>query len=286
MDIIGLAERKLNKNTHEAILWLSGLINASSQPKMNNEECVMDNEKRNYQTDFEHMQSSFLSSSTARNYAESRNLNWKQLQIGYNAFKAGRFNYLRGCIAFGLRDRQNSIVSMYGRSIRDNDKAKHYYTTNRKGLYPSYPPAGTKKLILTESVIDTATLLMNNEKCIIDNVQPEILALYGTNGLTTEHVNAIQQLETLNEIILFFDGDEAGRAANEKHGKYLKELLPELQISVVETPEEEDINSLSIGHENGIFMELLKNRKPFSFSIEKKKAVETPRLAPTSTSVL
>jgi len=255
MDIISLTEKYKNITTHEALKYLSELAGEVKLAKpINNKPTTI----MNYQTDFEQMQSSFISSSTARNYAESRNLNWKQSQIGYNAFKQSRFNYLRGCITFALRDNQNHVVSMYGRSIRDNDKAKHYYTSNRKGLYPNYPPAETTKLILTESVIDTATLLQIPEL----TEQYFILALYGTNGLTTEHVSAIQQLESLNEIILFFDGDEAGRAANEKQGKYLKELLPELQISIVETPEEEDINSLSLGHDSKIFTELLKNRKP------------------------
>jgi DNA primase len=292
MDVIGLTEKYKNITTHEALKYLSELAGSPAVASakagevkakpINNKSAI----NMNYLTDFEQMQSSFISSSTARNYAESRGLNWKArlsdgqaLQIGYNAFKASRFNYLRGCITFALRDKQNNVVSMYGRSIRDNDKAKHYYTSNRKGLYPNYPPAETTKLILTESVIDTATLLQIPEL----TEQYFILALYGTNGLTAEHVNAIQQLESLEEIILFFDGDEAGRAANEKQGDYLQKLFENITISIVETPEEEDINSLSIGHEPEIFNELLKNRKPFLFSIEKEKE---PVVPPKQTSEL
>jgi len=277
MDIIGLTEKYKNITTHEALKYLSELAcesavkarhTLSQRPKENN---------KNYPSDFEQMQSSLISSSTARNYLESRGLDWKKLNgpgsspVGYNSFKQSRFNYLRGCITFALRDNQNQVVSMYGRSIRDNDKAKHYYTSNRKGLYPSYPPAETKKLILTESIIDTATLLQ------IPEITNEffILTLYGTNGLTTEHTESVSQLQELKEIILFFDGDEAGRSANKKQGKYLKEQLPELDITIVETPEEEDINSLSIGHENAIFTELLRKRTPFLFSnessVEKEK---------------
>ncbi len=40
-----------------------------------------------------------------------------------------------------------------------------------------------------------------------------MLALYGTNGLTEEHTEAVSQLKDLEEIILFFDGDEAGNKA-------------------------------------------------------------------------
>jgi len=260
MDIISLTERYKNITTHEALKYLSELAGEVKAKPINNKPTT----SMNYPSDFEQMQSSFISSSTARNYAESRGLNWKALQIGYNAFKASRFNYLRGCITFALRDCHGQTVSLYGRSIRDNDKAKHYYTANRKGLYPNYPPAETTKLILTESVIDTATLLQIPE---LTN-EYFILALYGTNGLTAEHTEAVSQLKYLQEVILFFDGDGAGRTANGKWGKYLKEQLPDVQISIVETPEGEDINSLSLGHEKGIFADLLKNRTSF-FSNEK-----------------
>ena len=272
MDVIGLTEKYKNVSTHEALKYLTTLAGDTtaetktlSSPEALAKGETPKTELMNYNQDFEQMESSFMSSSIAKKYIESRGLDWKTLQVGYNAFKESRFNYLRGCVTFGLKDKQGKIVSMYGRSVRDNDKAKHYYTANRKGLYPSYPPVETTKLILTESVIDTATLLQ------IPEITKEyfILALYGTNGLTAEHVNAIQQLEQLQEIVLFFDGDEAGRAANEKHGEYLQKLFDNIKISLVETLENEDINSIGIGHDKKIFTQLLRERKPFDFAQDK-----------------
>ncbi|MCP4438920.1 MAG: hypothetical protein GY810_08240, partial [Aureispira sp.] len=93
----------------------------------------------------------------------------------------------------------------------------------------------------------------------------EILALYGVNGLTSEHLRALQNIENLDEVVLFFDGDDAGREAVKKQGKYLLEVL-ETKISVVDCPDGEDVNSLLEGHEEGIFTTLLENRTPFSFS--------------------
>lgn len=270
VDVIGLAERQLQKNTHETLNYLKENFLFSVEKK----EVQPLKETPNYHKDFEQMQSSFVSSSTARKYAESRNLDWKLLQIGYNAFKSSRFEYLRDCITFGLRDQTNQIVSMYGRSIRDNNKAKHYYTTNRTGLYPKYPGQETKKLILTESIIDAATLL----SIAAIKSKYEVLALYGTNGLTAEIRTAITELEQLKELILWFDGDEAGRKAITNNGTILKELLPKTKISVVETLENEDINSLSIGHEPKVFLELLKNKTEFFLSVEKENATsEKPK---------
>ncbi len=277
MDVISLTEKKLNLSTHEALKYLSGLT-GSLAPTGNKNQT---SENRNYQADFEKMQSSFIASSTARAYAENRNLDRSKLEMGYNAFKSSKFNYLRGCITFGLRDCHGQTVSLYGRSVRDNDKAKHYYTTNRKGLYPNYPSPRTQKLILTESVIDTATLLS------IESITKdyEILALYGTNGLTAEHNKAILALEELKEIILFFDGDEAGKAANEKHGKYLQELLPQVKISIVETVEGEDINSLAIGHESSVFTQLLKDRKSFVENLDTQKTKLSPPVREIETQI-
>ena len=255
MDVISLTEKKLNLSTHEAINYLKTRLGEIQPVKP-----VQAQEAPNYQANFDQMQSSFLSSSTARTYAENRNLDRNQLAIGYNAFKSPKFTYLRGCITFGLRNENGEVVSLYGRSIKDNDKARHYYTANRKGLYPSYPSREARHLIITESIIDAATLLSLKE--ITQDY--ELLALYGTNGLTTEHVHAIQQLEELKEIILFLDGDPAGKAANEKHGKYLEELLPQVKISIVETPENEDINSIAQGHTPEVFTQLLKDRVFFT----------------------
>ena len=99
-----------------------------------------------------------------------------------------------------------------------------------------------------------------------------ILALYGTNGLTTEHEAAIKSLKALEEIILFFDGDDAGRKAVEKYSKQLSD--DKIKITFIETPESEDINSLSQAYDIDFFKHLFENRKPFSFSMEEGKKEE------------
>ena len=224
-------------------------------------------------------------------YLESRKLDYKKLNIGYDAgtlhktkditaeqkqqylqaglIKPDKFNrpdcyYTRfnGCIVFPLLDKSNNIVSLYG---RHTESGHHYLEGDHKGLYPGYPKTEITKLILTEAIIDTATLLQ------IPEITKDfaILAMYGTNGFTDEHKQAIAELKELKEVVLFFDGDEAGTEAIKEIATELKRLNEKLQITVVETPENEDVNSLSIGHESEIFTHLLENRKPFSFSVEK-----------------
>ena len=164
--------------------------------------------------------------------------------------------FAKECIIFPLKDEKGRIVSIYGRSITEG-KGSHYYLKNRTGLYPGYLNPDTKKLILTEAIIDAATLLQ------LPGITKEyaVLSLYGTNGLTPEHRIAIEQLQDLQEIILFFDGDRAGKQAIEKYARELSSIQETIAISSVTTPGGEDINSLHQLYDNeNYFVELLSKR--------------------------
>ena len=190
--------------------------------------------------------------------------------------------FAKDCIIFPLKDRQNQIVSLYGRGIQENKNSsgKHYYLKNRTGLYPGCPDKETTCLILTEAIIDAATLLQIKEI----TSEYEILSCYGTNGLTDEHLESIKELPQLKEIIFFFDGDKAGTEAIEKYRKQLSEFLPGVKLSAVDTPKGEDVNSLFISHEPEIFSHLLENRRDLpkssppdeSFLLTEKTLTENP----------
>src|SRR5690554_4050732 len=267
MDVVELVKKYKSLELPKALDWLQERTNEVMSENLTQTQTTT---KPSYREDFEQMQSSFVASSTARKYAESRNLDWKSLEIGYNAFKSSKFNYLRGCITFPLKNEKGDIVSLYGRSVRSTG-GNHFYSKNRNGLYPGYPNRGVKKLILTESVIDTATLLNNKDlpagKAGITESYA-LLSLYGTNGLTAEHIHALQQIESLEEIVLFFDGDESGKEANLKHAKYLKSLFSETTIRIVQTPDGTDINELCQSHDKGVFTDLLNKTEVFLFSEE------------------
>ena len=245
-----------------------------------------------------------LCSDPAKEYCSSRNLDFDKLEVGFNSGQfhhgarkdeklindalqcgllttAGTNSRTGGqaykpfgnkSILFPLKNKENQIVSFYFRSTINNENSKHFYLKNRQGLYPNYPNPDTKKLLLTEAIIDTASLLQ------IDQIKENytLLTCYGTNGLNEEILNALKPLKQLEEIIFFFDGDKAGNEAVTKYAEILRELHPKAKISRVETPKEEDINSLIIGHEREILIHLIDQRKEivFSFSIEEDIKVE------------
>ena len=117
--------------------------------------------------------------------------------------------------------------------------------------------------------------------------QYSVLALYGTNGFTAEHEQAILALPALEEIILMLDADEAGEAATVKHYSTLKQLLPEVIITKVSLPDGEDVNSVLQAHDDaGVLHDLIAQRAGFSFSIENKNAVTIATKATQSSSKL
>jgi len=243
----------------------------------------------------------------AVDYLNQRSLGYQLLQVGYNSGDwHHKFNeqcfltscaqygllkpkpangysaWAKDCILFPLKSIDNKIISLYGRSIRNDEDSRHFYLPNRSGLYPGYSKPDTTKLILTESIIDAASLLQQSS--ITESYS--ILALYGTNGLTEEHLQGIQQLQKLNEIILMLNADDAGRTATEKHAATLHHLLPEVQISVVNLPDGEDVNSVLQGHDDpAILPHLIDQRKIFSFQLKEKNLLtnQVPESPPTST---
>ena len=280
---------------------------------------------------FNSFQNGMFRSQPGRQYAVSRGLDPDKLDIGFNSgqyhhngkvsdqlmksfIKYGLLKPIgkgvhqvfgKNCICFALRNKENQVTGLYFRSIFETngntDQARHFYLKDRCGLYPSYPNPGTTKLILTEAIIDAATLIQLKNEEINDLKSYEVLACYGTNGLTDEHKKAIGEMKELQEIILFMDGDQAGREATKKHSETLHSLKPDIKISYIETPDSHDINSLYTSHEKEVFTHLLQSRKysrpsvrdvPFSFSTEtvstektstEKKKESTPdKPSPTS----
>jgi len=174
---------------------------------------------------FTYFKNAVHNSKPAQEYLQRRCLDPLQIEVGYNTaqFHHGERkdeSLINNCVAvgllspwgtntreggqayrpfgkyaivFALRNEMNQVVSLYFRSTVNDQDQRHFYLRDRQGLYPGYPEAQTTRLILTESIIDAATLL---QVPAITNIY-SILALYGTNGLTQEHITAIMGLVQL-----------------------------------------------------------------------------------------
>lgn len=314
LDVIDFIMYKENITKHEAILKAQEMITGESstgtikaQPKQEASRAVFLTQM------FTYFKNAIHNSKPAQEYLQKRKLDNSKTEVGYNS---GQFHHgarkdeklINTCLKYGLlldldtkgrtgnpayspfgkwglvfplKNKQNEIVSLYFRSTLDDKKQRHFYLKDRQGLYPKYPPAETKKLILTESIIDAATLL-EQEKI---KTNYEVLSLYGTNGLTDEHTEAVSQLKQLEEIIFFLNGDQAGIKAVEKYAPMLKADYPEIKITNVEVPENEDVNSLLQGHSPEILTHLIETRKEYSFLFSTEAPIEVESLDTQITSV-
>jgi energy-coupling factor transporter ATP-binding protein EcfA2 len=171
-----------------------------------------------------------------------------------------------------MKDKTNRITGLYFRSTVNDSDQKHFYLKDSRGLYPHYPNPQTEKLIITESIIDAASLLQIREI----TEEYSILAAYGTNRLTEEIKAGIGELKTLSEIVFVFDTDEAGRKAALKYGELLKVAMPQITYSTVELPCK-DVNETLQAHKQEIFIHLLEKRTLLfsSESVNAKKEVQS-----------
>jgi len=287
----GISKHAAIIKAKEMLGYVAKTVTKTSQPSKDLPALTAEEHQRILPESFTHFARSLVARPRkAIEYLESRKLDYKTLSVGYDAGtlhkrkevteeqkqqylqagllkpdKFGRENsyYTRfnGCIVFPLLDRNGNITSLYG---RHTEKGQHYLEGEHKGLYPGYPAPETSKLILTEAIIDAATLQQLPEI----TKDYTILALYGTNGFTEYHRDAIAGLKNLKEVILFFDGDDAGKQAVESITEKLKQINEKLTITVVDTPDGEDVNSLLQGHAPEIFNHLLESRRSFFFSTE------------------
>src|SRR5690606_3351850 len=169
---------------------------------------------------------------TGEKVQEAWNKNYKESAASMGLLtktKDGRYvNRFKNCLVFTLQNAQGHPMGIYGRSL---DKGHYYLPGSHQGLYPKYPDPETKKLILTEAVIDAATLHQHTTV----TSEYSVLACYGTNGFTEEHEQEIKALQHLEEVILFFDGDDAGKEAAQKLAARLHELRSGITVSKVNT---------------------------------------------------
>jgi DNA primase catalytic core len=280
---------KLSK--HEAIKKAKSLVD-SCQLIVDGKNPTTNNYKPTTNTDF--LEKVFLSfrkgifsSVPAKEYAKKRALQIEDLQIGFNSgqlhhgerksdeliqnllevgllSEAGINSRTGGqayktfgikSLVFPLKNRENKIVSFYFRSTVNDKEAKHFYLKNRSGIYPGHPSKETQKLILTEAIIDCASLLQIKE--IRDHYS--LMSCFGTNGLNDEILQAIKELPKLEEIIFCFDNDDAGRKAVIKCSNLLMEQCNNVKMTSVELPNN-DVNETLQLHDESIFTELLNNR--------------------------
>lgn len=152
--------------------------------------------------DFNHLRIGFNSGQFHHNKAQDFKAQFETLGIltksdaGANKTDLTAYTVFgRYGIVFPLMDKNNQIVNLF--AIRFNLETPKEDYLNQKGIYPSYPNSNTKRLYLTPTLMDCASLLQSN---ILEN-RETVMAMH--NGeLLPQHLEAIKSLVDLEEIII------------------------------------------------------------------------------------
>jgi DNA primase len=200
LDVIDFIMFMEKCNKHEAILKaqeMIGFINPpvpqqKPKPKPQNPKPTPEERAVFLNKMFTYFKNAVYNSKPAQEYIQGRKLDFTKTEIGYNSgqfhhgarkdetlinqcLQLGLLNdnnikartgepaynvFGKTCIVFALRNKQNHVTGLYFRSTINDKDQKHFYLKERSGLYPGYPKAETKRLILTEAIIDSASLLL------------------------------------------------------------------------------------------------------------------------------
>ncbi len=136
-----------------------------------------------------------------------------------------------GCITFPLYDLAGNPAGIYGRRIMDKGADHLYLPGPRRGIFNLQAAKAHKEIILTEAVIDAATLISNGTT--------NAIPCYGVNGLTDDHISLFKQHNT-EQIYVCFDNDDPGNRGREAVTTRLQE--EGFVVISITLPNHDDIN--------------------------------------------
>jgi DNA primase catalytic core len=137
-----------------------------------------------------------------------------------------------GCVTFPLFDANGNTVGIYGRKLDNAGTVHHLYLPGkRRGIFNRQAAATSDELILTESIIDALSLYQNG--------LPNVIPLYGTNGLTDDHLELFREYRP-KKLWFCLNSDEPGKQAAAKMAEVLKALG--FSVGIIQLPEHKDIN--------------------------------------------
>ncbi|MGH9268011.1 MAG: CHC2 zinc finger domain-containing protein, partial [Acidimicrobiales bacterium] len=135
------------------------------------------------------------------------------------------------------------VREVYGRKIRDDLRAGtplHLYLPGpHSGVWNVEAFAATDEVIVCESLIDALSFWCAGFR--------HVTAAYGTEGVTTEHLDALRAHD-IKRVLLAFDADDAGDKAATKLAKSL--MGEGVECFRVQLPAGADANDVACGAKN------------------------------------
>jgi len=130
--------------------------------------------------------------------------------------------FFLGCVVFPLGLPDAGVVGLYGRQVQ---RPQHLFLPGpRRGVFHWQAMKGGDHVVFTESVIDALSLHQAGVR--------NVVALYGTQGLTPDHEELLQRFR-LRRVTLLLDNDAAGEKAAPVIGDRLRSLGIEVHVARV-----------------------------------------------------
>ena len=170
-------------------------------------------------------------------------------------------DYFHNRITFPIKDRNGFIVAFIARDIKKDSELK-YLTSRETNLFSKSNTLYNfdrvmldkpKTLIVLEGNID----LMSLYEAGMKESEYGAVALMGT-AFTISHKNMILNTRCIDNIILWFDNDEAGKASTLKNGLQLLPLHKNM-IVVNNTTKYKDVNEILVKEGKEKVLEILQS---------------------------
>ncbi|NJL70889.1 MAG: toprim domain-containing protein [Candidatus Competibacteraceae bacterium] len=200
----------------------------------------------------------FWESSEAQQYLTARGLGdrdtWQAFRFGYcdgslgQKFGQGALaevlksvgllneeskEHFRGCLVVPSLHPDRGVVGFYGRRLA-GDKGRHFYLSGpRQGVLNWQALKTSRKLYLTEGVLDAASLWQAGVR--------EVSCLHGLSGIPGDLKELLRRYKT-REVVLCLDSDKAGKEALPRLLEQLENLG--LAVSHWDLPEGKDPNQM------------------------------------------
>ena len=146
--------------------------------------------------------------------------------------------HFNGSIVVPVFDDAGRVVEMYGRKVRDDLRpgtpAHLYLPGPHAGVWNLPAVAASSEVIVCESLIDALSLWCAGFR--------HVTAAYGTEGFTTDHVEAFRR-HRVRRVLIAFDRDDAGDRAARKLADTL--MAEGVECFRVELPRGADVNDVA-----------------------------------------
>lgn len=171
------------------------------------------------------------------------------------------YDRFRGRLMFPICDDQGRVIAFSGRVLQGDEKTAKYVNSPETPIFTKgrvlYAMDKAKRAILDAGHAIICEGQLDTIACHSAGVR-NVVAPQGT-ALTADHARILKRY--VNEVILCFDGDKAGRAASVRS---LDECLPSgLAVKVASIPPPDDPDSYLRQHGPDAFREILSRAQGF-----------------------